>query len=74
MELREYKLTGVLEDYASYWDGGSYMPVMLITQEEAESYEQTASVTTLYALNENIHTTDYRQGYQGMYCRYKADL
>lgn len=73
IELREYKLTGVLEDYASYWDGGSYMPVMLITQEEAESYEQTASVTTLYALNENIHTTDYRQVYQGMYAASTAD-
>ena len=46
---------------------------MLITQEEAESYEQTASVTTLYALNENIHTTDYRQVYQGMYAASTAD-
>lgn len=73
MAVREYTLTGVLEDYASYWDGGSYMPVMLITQEEAESYAQTASVTTLYALNENIHTTDYRQVYQGMYAASTAD-
>ena len=34
---------------------------MLVTQIEAENYAQTESVTTLYALNEDIHTADYRQ-------------
>ena len=37
LAVREYTLTGVLEDYAAYWDSGSYMPVMLVTQIEAEN-------------------------------------
>ena len=49
------------------------MPVMLVTQIEAENYAQTESVTTLYALNEDIHTADYRQIYQGMYKASTAD-
>ena len=73
LTVREYTLTGVLEDYAAYWDSGSYMPVMLVTQIEAENYAQTESVTTLYALNEDIHTADYRQIYQGMYKASTAD-
>ena len=73
LAVREYTLTGVLEDYAAYWDSGSYMPVMLVTQIEAENYAQTESVTTLYALNEDIHTADYRQIYQGMYKVSTAD-
>lgn len=73
LAVREYTLTGVLEDYAAYWDSGSYMPVMLVTQIEAENYAQTESVTTLYALNEDIHTADYRQIYQGMYKASTAD-
>lgn len=63
---REYTLTGILENYAYYWDGGKYIPTLLVTKKEAESYGYVQSQTILYTLDEKIQTTDYKQIYQGM--------
>lgn len=63
---KEYKLVGIIENYASYWSGGEYVPTFLITKEEAESYGYIERRTFLYTLDENIHTHDYRQVYEGM--------
>lgn len=63
---REYTLTGILENYAYYWDGGKYIPTLLVTKKEAESYGYVHSQTILYTLDEKIQTTDYKQIYQGM--------
>lgn len=73
LSKRTYTLVGIIDNYASYWDSGSDVPTLLVTEEEAQSYGEPDSQTILYALDETIQTTDYKQVYQGMVSASQAD-
>lgn len=71
---KEYILVGIIRSYTSGWVGGSNLPGALVTEKEAETYNNIGQNIFIYPLRSNITTTDYRLVYNNIRDNAKISL
>lgn len=63
---KEYILVGIVRSYTNSWAGGSNLPGALVTEEEAETYNNIGQDIYIYPLKSNITTRDYQPVYNNI--------
>lgn len=71
---KEYILVGIVRSYTSGWVGGSNLPGALVTEKEAETYNNIGQNIFIYPIRSNIATTDYRLVYNNIQDNAKISL
>lgn len=61
---KTYKLTGILSNYTNVWNGGEYIPGIVVTESEGESVNKIGKAAYIYSSNNYIN--NYRDIYDGL--------
>lgn len=62
---KTYKLTGILNNYTSIWNGGNYIPGIIVTPSEGENINQVGKAAYIYSSN-NYIDGNYKDIYDGL--------
>ena len=61
---KTYKLTGILNNYTNVWNGGEYIPGIVVTEGEGEAVNRIGKAAYIYSSNNYIN--NYRDIYDGL--------
>jgi ABC-type antimicrobial peptide transport system permease subunit len=64
--VKEYTLTGVMNTYTLYWNGGTNVAGAILTKDEANSYGKVDSYVNIYQLKNGVRTNNYQLVYNNM--------
>ena len=62
---KTYKLSGILKSYTNVWVGGSNVPGIITTKNEAQNIKRTNSAVYIYSAG-NYISGDYKDIYEGL--------
>ncbi len=62
---KTYKLTGILNNYTNLWNGGNYIPGIIVTPCEGENINQIGKAAYIYS-SDNYIEGNYKDVYDGL--------
>ena len=71
---KEYRLVGILRNYTSSWPDGDQLPGVIVTQSEADSYDEAVRNLYIYSLDDSVRTDEYRLIFDNMEESYGSPL